>query len=171
MSKAPPPQTTDEWFEYGRECFHKPDGINAVKAFERVIADDPAYRSEGGDNPYFYLGKIHEVEGNLKAAILNYTRALAVDPYDEESYIGRGSCYTVTRQHQEAIADFTKVLQFTAAQRKAPRQHLLYAIGENYRLSRQWDQALLWGKKALAVDPLNFRIQELVKEANANLKG
>ncbi len=56
---------------------------------------DPAYRHEDGDNPYFYLGKIAEIEGWIDDAIRFYSSALVVDPYDEESLIGRGSCLSM----------------------------------------------------------------------------
>ena len=163
MANQKSPQTIMEWFEYGRQCFHKPDGLEAVKAFEHVVDLDPAYRHPDGDNPYFYLGKINEVENRLSDAIIHFTRALAVDSEDEESLIGRGSCYTVTKQHEQAIADFTKVLQMPAQQRKVPRNNLLYAIAENYRQMKDWGQAVHWAQKALNADPDNFRHQELLK--------
>jgi tetratricopeptide (TPR) repeat protein len=161
------PQNAAEWFEQGRKCFHAPDGLGAVKALERVIDLDPAYCHPDGDNPYFYLGKIHEMEGRLDTAIVLYSRALAVDPQDEESLIGRGSCYTVTKQHDQAIADFTKLLQWPDRLRKVPRKHLLYVIAENYRQMEDWGQAVYYGKKALAADPGNQRHQELLKKIAA----
>ena len=120
MADKKTPRTTAEWFERGRACFHKPDGVGAVKAMERVIEMDPAYRHPDNDNPYFYLGKIHEMEDRLDEAISYYTRSLAVTPQDEESLIGRGSCYTVIKQHEKAIADFTQVLQFPERHRRVP---------------------------------------------------
>jgi tetratricopeptide (TPR) repeat protein len=92
MSEAKTPMTIHDWFEEGVRCFHAPDGVAAVKALEKVIAWDPGYRHPDGDNAYFYLGKINEVEGNLEQAVILYSRALAVDANDEESLIGRGSC-------------------------------------------------------------------------------
>ena len=157
-------RTVAEWFERGRSCFHKPDGVEAVKALERVIEMVPMYCHPDGDNPYFYLGKIHEMEDRLDEAIRHYTRALAVNPVDEESLIGRGSCYTVTRQHKEAIDDFTRVLQFPDRERRVPRKHLLYGIAENCRRMENWEQALHWGQQALDADPGNERHQQLLKE-------
>ena len=170
MSEERSPRTIAEWFEQGRKCFHKPNGMGAVKALEQVIELDPAYRHSDGDNPYFYLGKIHEVEGRLDTAIVYYSRALSVDRFDEESLIGRGSCYTVTKQHQMAIDDFAKLLQVPDRQRRVPRKHLLYVIAENYRQMEDWENAVYWGQKALAADPENQRHRELLKEATAKLK-
>jgi tetratricopeptide (TPR) repeat protein len=169
MPEEKKPRSAAEWFEHGRKCFHAPDGVGAVKALERVIDLDPAYRHPNGDNPYFYLGKIHEVEGRIEEAIVNYSRALAVDPQDEESLIGRGSCYTVNGKHEQAIADFTQLLQMPDRLRKVPRKHLLYVIAENYRRLEDWGQAVYYGQKALDADPGNQRHQELLKKIAARL--
>jgi tetratricopeptide (TPR) repeat protein len=163
MAPVPPPTTIAEHFEEGRRCFHKPDGIAAVAAFNRVIEEDPAYRHPDGDTPYFYLGKIQEVEGDMEAAIVAYSRALAIVPKDEESLIGRASCYSVIGRHDLAIADFSKVLDFPDRQRRVPRKHLLYVISENYRLAEDWGNALHWAKLAVDADPGNHRHQELLK--------
>jgi tetratricopeptide (TPR) repeat protein len=167
MSEAKAPVTIQEWFEEGVRCFHKPDGVAAVKALEKVIDWDPGYRHPDGDNPYFYLGKINEVEGNLERAVILYSRALAVDANDEESLIGRGSCYTVLKQHTEAIEDFSRVLAFPERHRRVACQNLYYAIAENYRQMEDWGQAIHWGKLALIADPGNYRHQELLKEVKA----
>ena len=159
-----------EWFEKGRQCFHQPDGVMAVKAFEHVIDLTPAYQHTDGDNPYFYLGKIHEMEDRLDEAIINYTRALAINPYDEESLIGRGSCYTVTQNHSQAVADFTKVLDLPDNQRNVPKKHLFYVLSENYRKMKEWGLATFWSKKALEADPGNQRHQELFKELSKKTK-
>lgn len=166
MAGEKKPRTIAEWFENGRQCFHRTDGMGAVEAFERVVDEDPGYRHPDGDNPYFYLGKINEVENRIDAAVLHYTRSLAVNSVDEESLIGRGSCYTVIGQHERAIADFTRVLRFPDSKRRAPRSHLLYGIAENYRQMEKWDQALAWGRQALEAAPDNYRHQQLVKEAS-----
>jgi tetratricopeptide (TPR) repeat protein len=170
MSEDKSPRTIAEWFEKGRECFRKPDGMGAIKALEHVIDMDPGYCHSDGDNPYFYLGKISEMEERLDDAVLLYSRAIAVNSLDEESLIGRGSCYTVIKQHKDAIADFTKVLHFPDEHRRAERKRLLYAIAENYRQMEDWPNALDWAQQALAEDPSNFRHQQLVAEVSKQIK-
>jgi tetratricopeptide (TPR) repeat protein len=169
MSEKKSPPTIAECFEQGRKCFHAPDGVGTVRAMERVIELDPGYRHPDGDNPHFYLGKIHEMENRIDTAIMHYCRALAVDPNDEESLIGRGSCYTVNRQHDLAISDFDKLLKVPDRLRKVPRKHLLYAIAENYRQSGDWEKAAKWGKQALDADPDNPRHRQLMQEVSARL--
>ncbi len=165
------PRTVTDWFNEGLRCFNKPDGVGAVRAFEAVIDMDPAYRHVDGDNPYFYLGKISEIEGRIDDAIRLYSSALTLDPFDEESLIGRGSCYTVEKNHPAAIADFKKVLDIPAESRNAPLKHVLYAIAENYRQQKDYPNALFWGEEALSEDPGNNRHQALVAEAKKHLRG
>jgi len=147
------PRTLAQWFEYGRQCFHQPDGIEAIAALTKVTRLHPGYRHPDGDNPYFYLGKIHEVEGRLSQAIVYYTRALAVDALDENSLLGRGTCYTVTHQHEAAIYDFKWLLRFPKTRRSVPEKHLFFMLAENYNNLNQWSEALLWGARAKAADP------------------
>ncbi len=159
-----------DWFNKGLKCFNKPDGVGAVLAFEAVVKIDPAYRHEDGDNPYFYLGKISEIEGRIDDAIVFYSQALTLDLYDEESLIGRGSCYTVKKNHKGAVADFKKVLDIPPESRNAPVQHVLYAIAENFRQQKDFPNALHWGEKALSGDPDNDRHQELVAEVKKQMR-
>jgi tetratricopeptide (TPR) repeat protein len=169
MEEKKAPCTIDEWFEYGRRCFHLPDGVEAVKAFLKVTDLNPGYRHLDGDNPYFYLGKIYEVEGRLEEAVVHYSRALAVDSLDEESLIGRGSCFTVLQQHKQAIVDFSNLLKMPRSRRKIPDKHLLYVIAENYRLLEDWGQAIYWAQQALNADPGNERHRKLYEKIVAAL--
>ncbi|WP_022667403.1 tetratricopeptide repeat protein [Desulfospira joergensenii] len=159
-----------DWFNNGLDCFNKPDGMGAIKAFEAVIRIDPGYRHSDGDNPYFYLGKISEIEGRIDDAIQYYSSALALDPYDEESLIGRGSCYTVKKNHKGATVDFKKVLDIPSELRNAPLQHVLYAIAENFRQQKDFPNALHWGEKALLEEPENLRHQELVADVKKQMR-
>ena len=164
-------KTIADWFNEGLRCFHEPDGVGAVRAFETVIDMDSAYRHVDGDNPYFYLGKIAEIEDRIDDAIMFYSNALTLDAYDEESLIGRGSCYTVKKNHDCAVADFKKVLDIPPDKMNAPLQHVLYAIAENYRQQKDYTNALHWGEKALSEEPGNLRHQQLVDEARKQLQG
>jgi len=163
-------RSATDWFNEGLKSFNKPDGIAAVRAFEAVVKIDPIYRHEDGDNPYFYLGKISEIEGRIDEAIVFYSSALTLDLYDEESLIGRGSCYTVKKNHDGALADFKKVLDIPPEGRNAPLQHVLYAIAENYRQQKDFPNALHWGEKALSEDPNNDRHQKLVAEVKKQMR-
>lgn len=165
------PRTLSEWFEFGRRCFHAHDGVEAIRALLKVTGNNPAYRHTDGDNPYFYLGKIHEVEGRLRQAIIYYTRALAVDPFDEDSLIGLGTCHTITGQHQAAIYNFEYLLRFPKGRRKIPQKHLFLMLAENYRRTDNWVQAIFWGQLAKDAHAGNERQQELYGQLMAAVDG
>jgi len=148
-----PPRTLPEWFEFGRLCFHQPDGLNAVAAMQKVIRLNPGYRHADGDNPYFYLGKVHEVESRLRSAIVFYSRALAVDRLDEDSLIGRGTCFTVTGQHEAAIYDFEWLLRFPKHRRSSADKHLFLMLAENNRHLNRWGEAIFWRELARDAAP------------------
>ena len=169
MTTPPDPESPEHWFAEGLRCFHQPDGVRAVAAFERVVALDPGFRTPDGDTAHFYLGKICEVEGRLEEAAAHYTRALTLIPRDEESLIGRGACQTVLRRHHEAVRDFKGVLGIPQKARRIAPGPIYYAIAENYRQLGEWAQALEWGRKALAEDPRNRRHMELVAEMRRRL--
>jgi len=167
MSEKTAQRTISEWFEQGRDCFHKPDGMGAVNAFKRVIDLDPRYCHTDGDTAYFYMGKIYEVEGRLVDAIVHYSRALAINRHDEESMIGRASCCTVSGRHEEAINDLNRLLQLPEKQRNVPRKLILYVMAENYRRMEDWGQAVYWGQQALDADPGNAEFQALLEDIKA----
>jgi tetratricopeptide (TPR) repeat protein len=163
-------KTLTEWFEEGVRCFHAPDGPGAIIAFEKVIDRDPAYRHSDGDNPYFYLGKISEMEERLDDAIGYYSNALSLDPHDEESLIGRGSCLSVRGECDRSISDFTKVLDLNPSIRKVQVENIYYAIAVNYEKMGNMSNALNYGKKALEKAPLNYRFQEFLKAIDKNIE-
>lgn len=163
-------KTLTEWFEEGVRCFHKPDGPGAIIAFEKVIDMDPAYRHSDGDNPYFYLGKISEMEERLDDAIGYYSNALSIDPHDEESLIGRGSCLSVRGEYDRSISDFKKVLCINPSIRKVQVENIDYAIAVNYEKNGDMLNALNYGRKALEKDPLNYRFQEFLKAIDKNIE-
>ncbi len=162
--------TIAEWFQRGIDAFKKPDGLVAVEAFRKVISLDAFYRHSDGDNAFFYLGKIHEVEGDLEDAIVMYTRALSIDGKDEESLIGRGSCYTVLNLPEKAISDFKKVLSL-GINRRTSLDQIYYVIGENYRKHGKWPQAWKWAKMAQTENPHSDRIKDLLDDATKWLEG
>jgi len=170
MDKNNTQRSAADWFNEGLRCFNKPDGIGAVRAFETVVEMDPIYCHEDSDNAYFYLGKISEIEGRIDDAVKLYSNALVLNPYDEESLIGRGSCFTVKKNHDAAVADFKKVLDIPPEVMNAPLKNVLYAIAENYRQQKDYSKALHWGEKALLEDPGNYQHQKLVDEVKNRIE-
>jgi len=141
-----------------------------VAALEKVTRLHPGYRHPDGDNPYYYLGKINEIESRLDQAIVFYSRALAVDCLDEDSLIGRGTCYTVTGQHDAAIYDFERLLRFPKHRRSQPDKHIFLMRAENHRRQDRWGEAIFWREMARDAAPGDEDQQLLYEALTASVK-
>ena len=49
--------------------------------------------------------------GDFKSAIINFTKAIKLDPKNTESYNHRAITYCELEKYTEAIADYTKVIE------------------------------------------------------------
>lgn len=77
--------------------------------FQNIIKRDPKYKSADGDNPYFYLGRIHD--SNLKdmdTAIKCYNKSLKLFPKDTFTIERRGFCRLKKNKYDLAIKDLMK---------------------------------------------------------------
>jgi tetratricopeptide (TPR) repeat protein len=46
-------------------------------------------------------------------AIIDFNKAIAIDPTFSWAYLGRGNCYFAIQQYDSAIADYTKLIELT----------------------------------------------------------
>lgn len=153
MKKETSQWGASEWLAEGIRCFHLPDGIKAVAALRKSIEMVPEHREANGDTAYFYLGKIYEVEGRLESAIELYSKALTLWPEDEESLIGRGSCFYARGHFDNALADFEKVLAFPPDGRNVNPADLYYGLGLCHFQKKEYQKALEYAKRALESSP------------------
>jgi tetratricopeptide (TPR) repeat protein len=66
-------------------------------------------------------------EKNYAASAAEFTKAIAVDPEGAEYYFGRGRAYLMLGKNNEAVADYTKMIQLAASDKTAARNlHLAY---------------------------------------------
>ncbi len=142
-----------EWLAEGIRCFHLPDGIRAVEALNKSIAINPEHREHNGDTAYFYLGKIYEVEGRLEGAAELYSKALSLWPEDEESLIGRGSCFYASGEYDKAIADFEKVLRIPQSRRNVSPADLYYGLGLCLSQKGDYRKAAEFAQRAVDESP------------------
>ncbi len=142
-----------EWLAEGIRCFHLPDGVKAVEALNKSIQLNPEHRGSSGDTAYFYLGKIYEVEGRLEGAVELYSKALALWSEDEESLIGRGSCFYARGDYDRAIADFEKVLAIPHNRRNVSPPDLYYGLALSWSQKRAYGKAAEFAKRAIDESP------------------
>ena len=83
-------------------------------------------------------------------AIVEFTKAIALDPKDERLYVDRGRVYRAATKIPEAMADFTKAIEL------APKNELGYFERGRTQLSQnQYEAALADLNKAIELNPNN----------------
>jgi len=87
-------------------------------------------------------------KGQFDLAILDYDRALDINPRLTEAYYNRGNAYGKRGQYDQAISDFTKALDINPKLADA-----YYNRGIAYFEKRQYDQAISDYNKALQINP------------------
>ena len=81
--------------------------------FLEIIKTSPKFKSEEGDNPYYYLGIYCEGDPRQKKRAIDYfTKAIKLDPKDAESMQERGFCWMDLGEKKKALKDLKKAKLF-----------------------------------------------------------
>jgi tetratricopeptide (TPR) repeat protein len=56
-------------------------------------------------------GLVHRVHGDIECAILDYSKAVAINPQCALAYVGRGTAYAEQYRYTEALAEYNYVIQ------------------------------------------------------------
>ncbi len=96
---------------------------------------------------YVNRGNDYAKKGQYDEAILNYNKALEINPRYALAYYNRGNAYDEKGQYDQAISDFTKALEIN------PRFGEAYIRrGGAYGKKGQYDQAISDFNKALEIN-------------------
>ena len=74
---------------------------------EQRPTDNISARSTTDAQGYTTRGQVLAKSGKTEEALVEFDRALALDPYNAPALYGRGLIYQGEKQHEQAIADFT----------------------------------------------------------------
>ncbi len=80
--------------------------IEAYRGLEELIALSPEDASL-----YFTRAKMNEKEGDIDAAIDDYSVGIALSPASSFAYLYRGRCYSEQMNQAQAVTDFLKVIE------------------------------------------------------------
>jgi len=97
---------------------------------------------------YASRGEAYSEIGQYDQAILDYTKALKINPKYSEAYYDRGNAYGKKEMLDQAILDYTKALEINPKYSEA-----YYNRGNAYGKKDQFDQAILDYTKALEINP------------------
>ncbi|NEQ67780.1 MAG: tetratricopeptide repeat protein [Symploca sp. SIO2D2] len=96
---------------------------------------------------YFYRGVAYYEKGELDKAIVDYNRALKINP-EYATYINRGNAYYYKGELDQAIADFTQALKINPEGAKAYNNR-----GKVYSDKGELNQAITNYTQAIKIDP------------------
>ncbi|MBI1285973.1 MAG: tetratricopeptide repeat protein [Flavobacteriales bacterium] len=88
--------------------------------------------------------------GDYQNAANLYTKVLAGDPENMNAYLRRGFCNSVLKKYDEAIADFSVVID-----KHSDHPFAYISRGSAYNKTEDFKSALIDFDKALALDPEN----------------
>jgi tetratricopeptide (TPR) repeat protein len=116
MKKVVTPINLEAKFQEAFQYMHSGDEEFAKKGrdiFLEIIKTSPKFKSEEGDNPYYYLGIYYEGEPRQKKRAIDYfTKAIKLDPKDAESMQERGFCWMDLGERKKALKDLKKAKLF-----------------------------------------------------------
>jgi tetratricopeptide (TPR) repeat protein len=93
-------------------------------------------------------GIVYVELGQWDKAIVDYTRAIEIDPQYKDAYFNRGIAYGDLEQWNEAIVDYTRTIELDPQYKNAYDTR-----GVAYANLGQWDKAIADNTRALEIDP------------------
>jgi TolB-like protein/class 3 adenylate cyclase len=125
----------------------KTDLKRAEELASKALTLDPNYAQA-----HFFMGDIRSSQGRLDEAIAEYERALALDPAMVSAFGELGWAYLYLGEFEKSLEYFDKAI------RLSPHDPLLGGGGwydgeaAGYFALKQYDQAIEWARRGIAVD-------------------
>jgi tetratricopeptide (TPR) repeat protein len=115
---------------------------------EQAVKNGLQYAS---DSPigYYYLGRISIESGNTEQAVVNFERAITINPSFEPAYVAQASVYESRQEKDKAIAVLKKYLHQINPRNREIRQHLI----QLYIATKDYDGGLAELSKMLEDNP------------------
>jgi len=121
----------------------------AIEQFEQITAKDP----KDADS-WLTLGRLYRTEHNSVAAEKAYTKALELDPNNEDALTGLAIVYSDVGDTRKAIE------KLQAVTNKDPNPRTLAALAGSYEQLHDYRSASEVLRKALELDPQNTRVKQ-----------
>lgn len=97
---------------------------------------------------YYYLGKAHGISNDYKAAIIDFSNAILLDPKFVGAYNDRGYSYEKIGDQNLAVSDYLKALDIDPNMSSAHMN-----LGWIYHNRGEYDKALLEYSRSIELDP------------------
>lgn len=95
----------------------------------------------------FDSGKALLLDKKIDEAIVDFNKAIKIDPNYAEAYMGRGGAYFFKKDFNQAIGDYSKAIEID------PSASNYFNRGSVYDFKDDLDQAIIDYTKAIEIDP------------------
>lgn len=140
--------SADEYYESAMTYMQRGDLPSAVRLFERAIFARAPSQSSSLAAAYNNRGNLLKMLGNGFDAVLNYERAIALEPAVAEYYQNRGATLADMGELGMAEDAYGRALEL-----KPDLEHALVNLGNVYKITDRREAAVELYRKAIAVAP------------------
>ncbi|MFM7822182.1 MAG: tetratricopeptide repeat protein [Bacteroidota bacterium] len=106
------------------------------------------YGQDSTSAEYFKKGEYHLSNADYEIAVVQFSKAIAMDASDPNFFLQRGFCFNILKKHEEAIADFSSAIAL------APDNKFAYlSRGSAKNKTGQFESAIIDFNKVLDLDP------------------
>ena len=78
-----------------------------------TLWNDIARNSPHKVRPYINLGSAYYRQGDLVQALIDYNKAVGIDPLCAEAYYGRGNVYNQQGDLSQALSDYDRAIELS----------------------------------------------------------
>jgi len=127
------------------------DKFDIPKEIEfKEIKFSDVFAPSGNAEEYFYRGNTYGWQHNFTRAILEFSKAIAINPNYVDAYINRGVAYGQQGNFSQAISDYNKAIEIN------PNDAMPYNNrGRAYAKQGNFSQAISDCTKAIEIKPIN----------------
>ncbi len=135
-------------------------GIGEKRSAKKIL--ETALKKEPSQNDFLFVrGYFSSLEGNLDAAIRDYTEAIRIDPAFARAFNNRGIAFKTKDALDEAIRDFNEATRIDPTYADA-----FYNRGNTYQAKADWDTAIRDYTEAIRINPNHKLAKNNLKEVN-----
>jgi|GEM_PF-757021 len=140
---AQPPKTAVNAYADGVAFYAKGMLPEAMQAFKKAATLYKRY-----DSAYVQMGNIYSKQNNFDTALLQYNKALAINPKQALAFTGMGTVYRDgKRDYDKAISSYLAAVKIDSS-----RKETFYGLAWCYNSKKDHENAIIYAARALDLD-------------------
>jgi tetratricopeptide (TPR) repeat protein len=124
----------------------------AIDMYTKAIQLKPDYAATHNNLGIIYANDTF----NLDKAIYEFTEAIRIRPFDATYYFNRGSAYSIMKDHEKAIDDFSNAIKYGSDAFKK-ETFIFYMRGNQYLSLRNYGKAIVDFSEAIQFRPDDYK--------------